>query len=277
MPRPAVPIELFLEVYRMAISKASGTGSAMTDGAGSLESAEAAAASDRRVEAVRALDEDTGAAVPSSVIHELRTPLTAIHGYAQVLHRSLASDPTKARATNVLLAESTRLSALLNQLSELAEVDSKSSERQASQVDVRQLVDGLVEQQAKKAADHTFEVDGTAVVRTDARRLAQALAHLLDNAVAYSTEGGTIRIRIVAEPEGAYVSIADEGIGVPPEDADRIFQPYRRGSNAKRAGVRGLGIGLYVARRAILREGGQIWHTPAEGKGTVFHLTVPNS
>ena len=266
----------------MASVKASGTSDAMSDVAGGAEPADTEArppgtAPGRRGEPMpRIDDEDAGGAVPSSVIHELRTPLTAIHGYAQVLHRSLAADPTKARATNVLLSESTRLSALLNQLSELAEVESSSTDRAVIQVDVRQVVDGLVEQKAKKAPDHTFDVDGAAVVRTDARRLTQALSHLLDNAVAYSTEGGTIRIRIDGRPEGAHVSIADEGIGVPPEDADGIFLRYRRGANARRAGVRGLGIGLYVARKAIVREGGQIWHTPGEGKGTVFHLTVPN-
>ena len=264
----------------MASAKASDASGAMSDVADAAETdgESRASAPGRRGEPVRRIDdEDDGGTVPSSVIHELRTPLTAIHGYAQVLHRSLASDPTKARATNVLLSESTRLAALLNQLSELAEVDSSTAEHAAIQVDVRQVVDGLVEQKAKKAPDHRFDVDGTAVVRTDARRLTQALSHLLDNAVAYSTEGGTVQIRIDARPDGAHVSIADEGIGVPPEDADRIFQRYRRGSNAKRAGVRGLGIGLYVARKAILREGGQIWHTPNDDKGTVFHLTVPNS
>ncbi|MDP8924058.1 MAG: HAMP domain-containing histidine kinase [Chloroflexota bacterium] len=222
-------------------------------------------------------EDDAGTAMPSSVIHELRTPLTAIHGYAQVLHRSLASDPAKSRATSVLLTETTRLSALLNQLSELAEVDTKAIERTATRVDVREVVDELVEQKAKKASGHTFEVDGTAVVRCDARRLTQALSHLLDNAVAYSTDGGTVRVQIEPQPNGAHVSIADEGIGIPPEDADQIFRRYRRGSNAKRAGVRGLGIGLYVARKAIVGEGGQIWHTPGEARGTVFHLSVPNS
>ena len=268
----------------MAILKASSTDSTMSDVAGAPEPAETdmpsrSASLGRSATSTRALDdeEDDGAIVPSSVIHELRTPLTAIHGYAQVLQRSLASDPTKSRATSVLLTESTRLSALLNQLSELAEVDANSSERQATQVDIRQVVDGLVEARAKKAANHTFDVDGAAVVRTDARRLTQALSHLVDNAVAYSTEGGTIRVRIEAQPDGAHVSIADEGIGVPADDADSIFQRYRRGANAKRAGVRGLGIGLYVARKAILHEGGKIWHTPAEGQGTVFHLSVPNS
>jgi len=267
----------------MAISKASSTGRLMNDVAGSPEPAGTDQPSPnsvpgRRGELAGSLDgeEDTGAPVPSSVIHELRTPLTAIHGYAQVLQRSLASDPAKSRATNVLLAESTRLAALLNQLSELAEVDTKAIERAPTQVDVRQTVDGLVQQKAKKAATLAFEIDGTAVVRCDAHRLTQALSHLLDNAIAYSTEGGAIRILIEAEPDGAHVSIADQGIGVPPEDADRIFQRYRRGTNAKRAGVRGLGIGLYVARKAMLHEGGRIWHTPADGQGTVFHLSVPN-
>ena len=269
----------------MAISKASSTGGAMGDGPGSPEPAgpdptARDATPGRRAESARLVDdegEEAGGPMPSSVIHELRTPLTAIHGYAQVLHRALASDPTKARATNVLLTESTRLSALLNQLSELAEVDTKSIERQATPVDVRQVVDGLVEQKAKKAPDHRFDVAGSAVVQTDPRRLSQALSHLLDNAVAYSTDGGTVRVRIEAQPDGAHVLIADQGIGVPPEDADRIFRRYRRGSNAKRAGVRGLGIGLYVARKAILQAGGQIWHTPADGQGTVFHLRVPNT
>src|SRR5919107_1854159 len=127
----------------MAILKASSTDSTMSDVAGAPEPAETdmpsrGGSSARRGEPTRTLDDDeeAGAIVPSSVIHELRTPLTAIHGYAQVLQRSLASDPSKARAINVLLTESTRLSALLNQLSELAEVDTKSIERAAGPVDV---------------------------------------------------------------------------------------------------------------------------------------------
>jgi signal transduction histidine kinase len=215
--------------------------------------------------------------LPSSVIHELRTPLTAIHGYAQVLSRSLAKDPSKARAAGVLLSESTRLAHLFNLLSELAEIESGVPDGQVAETNVREVVDGLVGQKARGHEAHSFRVDGEATVRTDARRLTQALAHVLDNAVAYSPDGGTVRIGIERGPDGVRVAVADEGIGVPTEDAERVFRLYERGSNARRAGVRGLGIGLYVARQALLRVGGQLWHAPGEGAGTVFHVVVPDA
>ena len=268
----------------MAISDASGAEYAVSDNAnpderGAIDAERAPGGSGRRTGSFQRAteDEDVGGTVPSSVIHELRTPLTAIHGYAQVLQRSLRSDPSKARAVNVLLAESTRLAALLNQLSELSEIDSKSPDPAPTRVDVREIVTGLVDQKAGKAPEHSFRVDGAATVRCDARRLTQALSHVLDNAIAYSPDGGAVHVELEDRPDGAHIAIADEGIGVPADDADRVFQRYRRGSNARRAGVRGLGIGLYVARQAVLREGGQIWHAPNDGRGTVFHVVIPDA
>lgn len=268
----------------MAISKTSGTersvssvakpneGGEVADPAAGLERPQRSAPSRHVTD-----DEGAGEAVPASVIHELRTPLTAIHGYAQVLQRALRSDPSKARAATVVLSESTRLAALLNQLSELTEIDAGTTDSAPMLTDVRELVDGLVDQKAKGAPDHAFTVEGTASMRVDPRRLGQALSHLIDNAVAYAPDGGAVTIRIECHPDNVHVQIADEGIGVLTDEGDRIFQRYQRGSNARRAGVRGLGIGLYVARQAIAREGGRIWHTPADGRGTVFHLSVPTA
>jgi len=223
----------------------------------------------------RSGQDDCDVAIPSSVIHELRTPLTAIHGYAQVLHRALASDPSKSRATNVLLAESTRLAALLNQLSELASLSAGSVDRTIENIDVAGVARLVVGDRERRSPKHTLTVQGQASMRADRHSIEQLLGHVVDNAIAYSPDGGKITVQISQDAESVHIVVTDPGIGIVPEDTERIYQCYQRGLNAKRAGVRGLGLGLHIACSIAEREGGRIWHEPATPLGTTFHVLLP--
>jgi signal transduction histidine kinase len=114
-------------------------------------------------------------------------------------------------------------------------------------------------------------------------RLEQVLTNLVDNAVKYSPAGGVIQIRLTVEDGAgesagprAHLVVADEGIGIPPTELGRIFQPFMRASNAVERQYPGLGIGLAVSKEIIGRDGGQIWvESKGVDKGSQFHVVLP--
>ena len=217
--------------------------------------------------------------IPSSIVHELRTPLTAIHGYAQLLQRSLSNPAMAERAVAVILGETKRLSELLNQLYEVAELDSRPLTPAPTRTKIMELARSAAEQAAPRSDKHELVVVGDPEVEChcDPRRLSQILAHLLSNAICYSPDGGRVTIGVEREPGAVHLTVTDPGIGIPPEEAERVYERYFRGREAQRTGVRGLGLGLYVASEVASRTGARVWHEPGDGRGTVFHVLVPDA
>ena len=109
--------------------------------------------------------------------------------------------------------------------------------------------------------------------------LSQVLLHVLTNAVRYSPAGSPVDVCIAARGDAVEIAVADRGIAVDPADAERIYEPFERGSNARQAGVRGLGLGLYLARGVSSRHaGGTIRHdVRARAAARVFRITVPGA
>ena len=217
--------------------------------------------------------------LPSSAIHELRTPLTSIHGYAQILQRTMSENPRAANALAVILRESARLTQMLSALSDVAELTGDaddSGSTPAVGVDVRQLVDVAVEVVAETdSGRHPISVAGSGRTVCDARRLRQAIDSVLTNAVLYSPEGAQVAVTVDDSEGQVRIWVADRGIGIPHDDAERVYGAFERGSNARSFGVRGLGLGLFVARQALAVEGGTIRHEPRPDGGTVFLIEMP--
>ena len=216
--------------------------------------------------------------LPASVIHELRTPLTSIHGYAQVLQRSLRNDPRATNAVTVMTRESARLSDMLSLLSELSDLEAGDAASALIEVEVSQIVEGLVREVSRRdAGAHPMAVDGTAMAFCNPTLLSQALMHVLTNAVRYSDQGQPIGVTIGQTDAHVVILVDDAGIGIDPADAERIFAPFERGTNAREAGIRGLGLGLYLARRALEQTGGRVSFAPRTTAGTTFEIQLPRA
>ena len=217
-------------------------------------------------------------ALPSGVIHELRTPLTSIHGYAQVLQRSLREEPRAANALNVIVRETSRLSSMLAELSEMAELEDDDFAATPIEVEAHQIVDGVVNEISRRDAEaHPIVMEGTAVACCNPTILSQVLFHVLTNAVRYSPPGSQIEVGIRSRGSRAEIVVGDHGIGVDAVDAVRVYEPFERGTNARQAGVRGLGLGLYLARRQLEHAGGRIDHQARKGGGTLFRIALPGA
>jgi len=218
------------------------------------------------------------AGLPSSVIHELRTPLTSIHGYAQVLQRVLRDEPRAKNALAIVVRESTRLSSMLSELSELAELEDGDVVVAPIEVEAHQIVDGVVHEIVRRdAGEHPIEITGTAVARCNPTIISQVLLHVLTNAVRFSSAGSPINVAVTANGDTVEITVHDRGISVEPADSDRIYEPFERGANARAAGVRGLGLGLFLSKKALACAGGSISHAPRDGGGTTFRITVPGA
>jgi two-component system, OmpR family, sensor kinase len=114
------------------------------------------------------------------------------------------------------------------------------------------------------------------VAQVDPDRLEQVVINLLDNAVKYSPDGGPIALSLDERDEGLVLSVRDQGIGLPPDAVETIFQPFGRASNAAQRYLPGMGLGLAICRSIVDRHGGRIWAESAgDGQGATFRVWLP--
>ncbi len=212
-----------------------------------------------------------------SLTHEMKSPLAAIRGAAELLQEPLPEAERQRFAANIVQQER-RLTETIDQLLRLAEVEQHGWLQRRAQVDLVQLCRALAEDAAPRlqAANVALECElpTEAVVRGDAFLLRQALSNLLDNALAFSPEGGRIRLCVRAGDEGWEARVSDEGPGVPDYALDRVFERFyslaRPGS-----GQRSSGLGLpFVAEVARLHGGKALLHNRTGG-GAEACLALP--
>lgn len=212
--------------------------------------------------------------------HELKTPLAIIKGCATtLLGSSTRWDPAMQREMLQMIdTQADHLHDVLNTLLDVWRLDAGVQHLKLVQVSISQLVTQLVERWQKNAPRHHFllSIPGEDLeVMCDALRVEQAFNHLLNNAVTYSPNGGTIKIVLESNDVEVRLSITDEGVGIAPENLDRIFDRFYRISQGDERS-RGSGLGLAVARATIEAHGGKIWaDSPGIGQGATFYCTLP--
>ncbi|WP_162179604.1 ATP-binding protein [Thermogemmatispora carboxidivorans] len=214
--------------------------------------------------------------------HELKTPLAIIKGCATtLLGSSRRWDPAVQREMLEMIdAQADRLHEILNTLLDVWRLDSGTQTLRLAQVQFEELLRRLVEQRERSAPGHRFILrlpPALPPVPCDPLRIEQVLNHLLDNAVRYSPGGGTIRLEVEVEGAEVRVSVTDQGLGIPQEHLEHIFQRfYRLPREEAEDEEEGSGLGLAVARATIEAHGGRIWaDSPGLGQGATFSFTLP--
>jgi signal transduction histidine kinase len=224
----------------------------------------------------------------SSVTHELRTPLTSIRALTEAM-RDDADMPeqTRQQFLGIVVAETERLSRLVNQVLDLAKIESGQAEWHNSDVDLRALLTQAVQTTREMFRERGAELSlqlppQLRTLRADADRLTQVLLNLLSNAARHVPQpGGRIRVRVRAEPEAVRVRVHDNGPGIPPQARESIFEKFQQaGGDAPRPG--GTGLGLPISRRIVEHHGGRLRLVadpgPEDadlGQGACFEFTLP--
>ncbi len=217
----------------------------------------------------------------SSVTHELRTPLTSIRALAELM-RDDADMPAGQRQQfiGIIVAETERLSRLVNQVLDMAKIESGHAEWHNTDLDLRSLV-----QQAVTTTGEIFHERGAAValdlpdgpvppLRADADRLTQVLLNLLSNAAKFVPAGGEVRVALAVDEDGATVTVQDNGPGVPPEQRQLIFERFQQGGDAVHR-PQGTGLGLPISRQIVEHFGGRLWHEVSPEGLTQFRFHLP--
>jgi signal transduction histidine kinase len=239
----------------------------------------------------------------ANVSHELRTPLTSVVGFTKIVRKrlddvvwpalqattasaGLPPDPKLDRAVRqvgenleIMVAEGDRLTALINDVLDLEKIEAGRMEFRLEPLDLGQVVD-----QATAATAALFETTGLELRREvpsglpevlgDRNRLIQVVINLLSNAVKF-TLSGSITVRVAAAPEQVVVSVADTGVGITPEDWDRVFEQFAQSGDTLSETPRGTGLGLAICRQIVEQHGGRIWLESEVGAGSTFSFSLP--
>ena len=218
----------------------------------------------------------------ANVSHELRTPLTAIQGYLETLLGGALDEPEHARRfVEIAFRHTERLGRLLNDLTDLSNIELGKVTLRLSPTPLRPLVDSVLELVAAKARDGEVtlhsEVSESLGVRADHDRLLQILINLVDNAVKYTPAGGTVTVRARRAADGRVeLSVSDTGIGIPRADLPRITERFYRVDKARSRELGGTGLGLAIVKHLVLAHGGDLKIDSEEGRGTTVRALLPD-
>jgi signal transduction histidine kinase/AmiR/NasT family two-component response regulator len=217
----------------------------------------------------------------SSTSHELRTPLNSILGFAQLLEMSELSEEDSDGVERILGA-GRHLLALINELIDIARIESGDLSLSLEPVLIRPLIEETAQLMAPLAAERSIQIiqdcaHPALAVQADRQRFAQVLVNLISNAVKYNHQGGTITISCQEHGTGqAAIVVSDTGPGISPENIERIFVAFER-LGAEQTAVEGTGIGLPLARALTDAMHGQLSATSVPGQGSAFTLTLPRA
>jgi two-component system sensor histidine kinase SenX3 len=229
---------------------------------------------ERRVEAVRR-------DFVANVSHELKTPVGAIRLLAEAV-TDAADDPEAVqRFANRMLTESDRLSKLVQQIIELSRLQGHDPLETPVMVDLDAAVTTAVDTSAMEAAakeitvesrgEHGLEVFGSQ------EQIGAAISNLVANAVAYSGSGSRVVVTTRAAGEQVQISVVDQGIGIPADEIERIFERFYRVDPARHRSTGGTGLGLAIVKHVAATHGGDVSVWSVEGQGSTFTLTLPRN
>jgi signal transduction histidine kinase len=219
----------------------------------------------------------------ANVSHELRTPLTAIRGYVEALQDGGKNQPEQLdRFLDIIRAHADRLNLIITDLLLLSKIESGQAPLKQEPVALAGLIDrtvGLLHHLIEKK-HHTVAVNipsDLPPILGDEERLGQVFSNLLDNAVKYTLEHGTITISALAGKKFVEVGVADTGIGIPPQDIPRIFERFYRVDKARSRELGGTGLGLAIVKHLVEGHGGTVSVESSPGKSTTFFVKLPTA
>ena len=231
-------------------------------------------------EANRRLEELAGlrADFTAMVAHELDTPLAVIRGYAEMLAAGELESGERSRALDKIQAEVEVLSTLVADVRTAAAVEQEDFAIEPQAVPVRTLLDDAAQVGAVLPGNHPLVVENVADERVwaDPHRIGQVVRNLLSNAAKYSPENLPIELR--AEPGDTpgriRIEVADHGLGIHPDDAQRVFEKFGRGRDRYGLKIAGIGLGLYLSRRILQAHGSDLTLSSESEHGSVFSFEL---
>jgi signal transduction histidine kinase len=217
----------------------------------------------------------------AAVSHEFRSPLTTLRTITELLAQNRIADDSRRRQSYLFLdRETNRLHRLVEDLLDFGRTESGRKQYRIEPHDAFQLVRAAVADFSQDATANGFQVEtnlgaGPATVQADEEALRRAMRNLLENAMKYSPECRTVWVDGEVKDHRVSISVRDQGMGIDPREQGAIFQKFVRGNAAKKAGIKGTGIGLSMVRQISEALGGEIRLESKLGAGSTFTIVLP--
>ncbi len=216
----------------------------------------------------------------SLVSHDLRAPLTNIQGALELLQDRQGSvkDGPADELVRVMDQQIRRLTRMVQGVLQVTRIEAGQLPMEPRALALESHLESAVQELEVRARDHRFRLPSKKPlprVWADPDRLDEVVGNLLDNAVKFSPDGKEIRIEVFSRGQDAVVSVTDEGVGIPHDELERIFERFHRADDDGARSGQGQGLGLYIARKLIEAQGGRIWAESKPGEGSRFSFTLP--
>ncbi len=216
----------------------------------------------------------------AAVSHEFRTPLTMLRQIAEVLEDGRVTGEDRRRSYYQSLTRATqRLHRLVEDLLDFRRMQSGAFEYKRAAISAAELTLRIVTEFQREVEDRGFQVVGSSApdvhLVADGEAIGRALWNLLDNAVKYSGSARSVDLEVNVRDQAVVWSVRDHGIGIPANEKSLVFQKFYRGEHARRAGIRGTGIGLAMVQQIVAAHGGKLSVTSEPGVGSVFTMSIP--
>ncbi len=220
----------------------------------------------------------------SMASHQLRTPLTSVKGYVSMVLDGDAGkiNELQKKLLNQSFLSSQRMVYLISDLLNVSRLRTGKFVIEPIATNLAEVIESEVEQLQETAKGRELTLTYHApehfpTLMVDENKLRQVIMNFIDNAIYYTPSGGTITINLVDKPQTIEFTVVDDGIGVPKPEQHHLFSKFYRAHNAKRARPDGTGLGLFMAKKVIIAQGGAVIFKSQEGKGSTFGFTFPKS
>jgi signal transduction histidine kinase len=220
----------------------------------------------------------------SIIAHQLRAPLTVVKGYLSMLHEGTMGKLNKKQKSAVIKAyrSNNDLIDLVENLLNFSRIEDNRIKFNFIEVDLNRIVKYVLEQfELQLAGKHlkvhiNKESESLPPIRGDFNKLRNVVANLLDNAIKYTADGGTINIDMTTSDKEIIFEMTDSGIGMVTEDAKHLFKKFFRNDEMSFKHIQGTGLGLYIVQRFIVAHGGRVWaSSPGRDRGSTFGFSLP--
>jgi signal transduction histidine kinase len=218
----------------------------------------------------------------ATMSHELRTPLNAIIGFSEVLLQGMFGglNEKQTEYLNDVLSSGRLLLSLINDILDLSKIEAGRMELDVDVFSLREALQNGITMVRERAARHQIALsldvaEDVDTISADARKVKQVVFNLLSNAVKFTPDGGRVAVTAVRQDGDVVVAVRDTGIGIAPEDADRIFVEFQQARRQSERSREGTGLGLALSKRFVELHGGRIWFESTPGSGSTFAFSLP--
>ena len=218
----------------------------------------------------------------STVTHELRTPLTSIRAFSEILLEDPKTNlANRKKFLAIIVKETERLTRLINQVLDMAKIESGNAEWHTAEIDLHEVIEESVAATSSLFGDKRISLDmalegGVPKVMADRDRLIQVMLNLLSNAVKFcEADRGRVAVKLSAGGDAVRVDVEDNGPGISEQDQRTIFEKFRQVGDTMTAKPQGTGLGLPISRQIIEHFGGRLWVESSPGQGATFSFTLP--